>query len=246
MFKTIRSMFATSAPVAPAPELVASVPAAKPEPERDSWTGKEVKFLLSETRSEYIRRKVEYELALGRFPAARKAEYDRLMAEAAALDLESSESPAVDELRRRKVERLRREAEEAHKRPMWPEGEEKELEWKLRTLFDTLRREEAEKILAEGHLVLESRNRSKTGGRFEEAGRPTEFLRKIVIRDGTPYLLVWSRGEKGEWQNHGGGEMYYSAFHGNGQWEEEFGFAFSTSSVGQMTDEELRAIEAQS
>lgn len=245
MLKLIRSMFATS-PTAPASEPTITVPAVKPEPERDSWTGKEVKFLLPETRDEYFRRKAEYELALGRFPAARKAEYDRLMAEAAALDVESSESPAADELRRRKVVNLRREADEARKRPTWPTGEEGEIERKLRSLLDTLRREEAEKILTEGDLVLESTSRSKTGGRFEEAGRPTEFLRKVVIHQNVSYLLVWSRGEKGEWQNHGGGEMSYSAFHGNGQWEEEFGFAFSTSSVGQMTDDELRAVEAHS
>lgn len=210
----------------------------KPEVERDEKTGKEVKFLLPETLPIYYRLKAEYKAGIESFFSARKAEYDRLMGEAEMLDVEPSESPAANELRRREAERLRCQANKLAKDN---KGEGEDLEHKLWTLLETLRREELKKILAEGEVLYTSSVNEGSSMRNSSSSYDWDrSQRKLVKFRREVFLVVLVQKAK----TNKVGQMEGACIYAPAGWyiDEDLTPSWGTKSVSQMTDDELRAI----
>jgi hypothetical protein len=215
-------------------------------------------FLLPETEAKYRQRR---EALIGQYASQREAD----AAEAARLDREATgfRAQAVEaekrggtvaqqELNRREAVKLRDDAERATRkasslRTEVPVRLQHELDKDLKKLPATLRKEEAETLAHQGEIVKQSFDDSAAKAEwlsYGSGGTACRLERRLVRYEGRMFLVHLTWYAVTRIVHHTSGGWYggpFDRYVPTGEWKPPVA-DWATDSVGQMSDDELKAI----
>ena len=243
MFQSIRKYFSSGL------SSTFATQAAWQENEAESFglrPEKEKQFLLPETTDEFRAEKARIIRETGEERAAHLARAAELEQRAAKLDVADC-SAAQRELNRREASRLREEAYMAGCRASYFGGELGTTTGLIKKAEKQLRQTEWDKIAHQGEILQQKmleESGSITGSFSHAGGWRCRRERRLVRYEGNIFLVVFLWRGKSRVTHHSSG-----GYKGGG-WDEYFPTGefeppelhFVTSSVSQMTEEELKAI----